>query len=85
MHDLCVSSFAAQHDGYGNGCDSAQQHVMSTAPQRLTNDTFNNPFVFSTCSIQYFRNYLASLTEYVNTLKGYSKGKANVTVKVKIK
>jgi len=38
---------------------------MSTAPQRLTNATFNNPFVFSPCSVQYFRNYLAYLTSYV--------------------
>jgi len=62
---LCVCSFGAQHDGYGNDCDSMNQHVMSTAPQRLTNATFTNPFSFSACSVHYFREYLASLTEYV--------------------
>jgi len=65
---VCVCSFGAQHDGYLNDCNRTHQHVMSTAPQRLTNATFNNPFVFSTCSIEYFRDFLATLTEYAYTL-----------------
>lgn len=55
-------NLGAQHDGYGNDCNRTLQYVMATAPQRLTNLTFNNPFVFSSCSIQYFRDHLADLT-----------------------
>jgi len=65
---VCIGcdSLAAHHDGYGNVCNRDNQYIMASAPQRLTNDTFNNAFVFSRCSIQYFRNYIADLTSYVH-------------------
>ena len=59
-------SLGALHDGDRNPCISSSQNVMASGPQRLTNATISNPFYFSTCSINYFRHYLASLTAYVN-------------------
>lgn len=44
-----------------NSCDSAQQYVMASGPGVLTNATFNNPYTFSSCSVNYFRNYINSL------------------------
>ena len=63
---VCVCSLGALHDGFLNDCNSTNQHVMASAPQRLTNVTFNNPFVFSRCSVQYFRDQITQLTAYVH-------------------
>ncbi|ESN99471.1 hypothetical protein HELRODRAFT_163021 [Helobdella robusta] len=56
-------NLGAWHDGSDNTCGASDQFIMSPAPGSLTNQTFNNPFTFSQCSINYFRNYIAKLDQ----------------------
>ncbi|ESN99470.1 hypothetical protein HELRODRAFT_163020 [Helobdella robusta] len=56
-------NLGAWHDGSNNTCGASDQFIMSPAPGSLTNQTFNNPFTFSQCSINYFRNYIAKLDQ----------------------
>jgi len=58
VYVVCGCSLGAQHDGVGNTCNSDDQYMMATGPQYLTDRNFDHPFKFSTCTINYFRNYL---------------------------
>jgi len=66
LFNVDFNSLGAQHDGAadgtGNLCSSADQYIMASGPQSLTDGIFNHPFNFSSCSVNYFRNYLSANT-----------------------
>lgn len=69
MRSQNTFSLGAQHDNPDwNGCSSQQQYVMASYPLQLTNDTLQNPFRFSRCSVEYFRRYVTALNKLVLSL-----------------
>ncbi|XP_065931593.1 A disintegrin and metalloproteinase with thrombospondin motifs 6 isoform X2 [Magallana gigas] len=51
-------SLSASHDGDGNGCSGNDAYIMAASVGVPVN---TNPWKFSTCSINYFTTYIASL------------------------
>ena len=58
-----ASSLGARHDGDSNICDGEAEYVMSAVGERPTNRTNGNPWIFSTCSVEYFNSYFTVLNE----------------------
>jgi len=51
-------SLGALHDGEGNDCSTDDQFVMAVRPQELNDNNLKNPYQFSQCSIDAFRDIL---------------------------
>lgn len=51
----------ASHDGYDNQCSSDDQYIMSWYTNVVKGQL--NPWNFSTCSVHYFRDLIASLDD----------------------
>ncbi|CAG2229952.1 unnamed protein product [Mytilus edulis] len=56
-------SLGASHDGDGNECSFNDSYIMasSNGPQEPGSDTATNPWKFSSCSTNYFTNYIDTL------------------------
>ncbi|XP_046553728.1 A disintegrin and metalloproteinase with thrombospondin motifs 6-like isoform X4 [Haliotis rubra] len=52
----------AKHDGDGNNCKPSDRFIMSGGSYKTTDQNERNPWFFSSCSVDYFRNLLASLS-----------------------
>ena len=57
---LChaMYSLGALRDGEGNDCSTDDQFVMAARPQELNDNNLKNPYQFSQCSIDAFRDIL---------------------------
>ena len=49
---------SARHDGDGNSCRAEDQYIMRDIGGRPTQDTILNPWLFSACSVDYFRFHI---------------------------
>jgi len=58
---IVVYSLGARHDGDGVVCSTDDQFVMAIRPQVLNDKNFNNPYQFSPCSIDAFRQHIEML------------------------
>lgn len=54
-------SLGAHHDGYNNECSGFDQYIMTARGGISKEATRNNPWKFSTCSIDYFRRFIQRL------------------------
>ncbi|XP_074657999.1 A disintegrin and metalloproteinase with thrombospondin motifs like [Tubulanus polymorphus] len=54
-------SLGSGHDGVGNNCQPSAQNIMSASGGRVDDQTKINPYHFSSCSIQQFKNHINSL------------------------
>lgn len=45
-------SLSAVHDGVQNACSATDQYIMAAISSASTGSTANNPWIFSTCSVQ---------------------------------
>lgn len=52
-----VNSLGAYHDGQGNICSENDQYIMSGNSQKKTDQTKRNPWKFSPCSVEYFKDF----------------------------
>ena len=55
----------ADHDGSNNACTSSDNFIMASVTAAGNNQ---NPWKFSTCSIDYFTAYINDLNRYVLNL-----------------
>ncbi|XP_012942181.1 uncharacterized protein LOC101852348 [Aplysia californica] len=51
-------SLSARHDGDDNPCRSSDRYIMAGGSYPETNATRLNPWLFSSCSINYFNNFI---------------------------
>ncbi|XP_061178344.1 uncharacterized protein LOC133186979 [Saccostrea echinata] len=56
-------SLGAQHDGVGNDCAEMDQYLLTAVSGQTTETTKHNPWKFSSCSIDYFREYIANISK----------------------
>ncbi|XP_070200703.1 uncharacterized protein [Littorina saxatilis] len=54
-------SMGAEHDGDGNECSSADRYVMAGNAHEQTEATKANPWLFSPCSVAYFKQLIHDL------------------------
>ncbi len=59
------SSLGAYHDGQNNPCSSRDQFIMATSPGAVDETTEDNPYTFSYCSVEDFREFMYFLTLWV--------------------
>ncbi|XP_041367785.1 A disintegrin and metalloproteinase with thrombospondin motifs 6-like [Gigantopelta aegis] len=59
-HELghCLGS---KHDGDTNTCTGEDQYIMAATSRTRTDPDMTNPWLFSSCSVSYFKNLLTSL------------------------
>ena len=58
---LFCFSLGAHHDGYNNECSGYDQYIMTARGGISKEATRNNPWKFSSCSIDYFRRFIQRL------------------------
>ncbi|XP_076089309.1 uncharacterized protein LOC143059659 [Mytilus galloprovincialis] len=54
-------SLSAQHDGYENSCDVNGAYIMASSSSPQQGTTATHPWIFSTCSTDYFRSQIDEL------------------------
>ncbi|CAG2244048.1 unnamed protein product [Mytilus edulis] len=54
-------SLSAQHDGYENSCDVNGAYIMASSSSPQQDTTATHPWIFSTCSTDYFRSQIDEL------------------------
>ncbi|XP_013409946.1 uncharacterized protein LOC106173376 [Lingula anatina] len=59
-------NLGAYHDGDGNTCREADQYIMAAVAASTTSANHYNPYNFSTCSVDYFRNLINDLNSDSN-------------------
>ena len=59
---MTISSLGARHDGEDNPCKSEDRFIMAASGiGPVPPDKRLNPWHFSSCSVEYFRDFIASL------------------------
>ncbi|WAR13146.1 ADT1-like protein, partial [Mya arenaria] len=53
----------ARHDGVANTCNPEDQYIMTAHGGFETEQTKNNPWRFSACSVRHFKNYIQRLEQ----------------------
>ncbi|XP_041366980.1 A disintegrin and metalloproteinase with thrombospondin motifs 6-like [Gigantopelta aegis] len=56
-------SFGSKHDGDTNTCTGEDQYIMAATDGSRTDHNMTNPWLFSSCSVLYFKNLLTSLMQ----------------------
>ncbi|XP_041367019.1 snake venom metalloproteinase BaP1-like [Gigantopelta aegis] len=56
-------SLGSKHDGDNNTCTGEDQYIMAATSRLRTDPNMTNPWLFSSCSVSYFKNLLASLMQ----------------------
>ncbi|XP_041367247.1 zinc metalloproteinase-disintegrin-like stejnihagin-B isoform X3 [Gigantopelta aegis] len=56
-------SLGSRHDGDGNTCKAEDRFIMSGGTYKKTSANLGNPWLFSSCSVTYFNNFLTALMQ----------------------
>ncbi|XP_046380184.2 uncharacterized protein LOC124151650 isoform X4 [Haliotis rufescens] len=59
----------AKHDGDGNNCKANDRFIMSGGSYKTNTENERNPWFFSTCSVDYFRTLISSLSRTSNGIQ----------------
>ncbi|XP_041367021.1 snake venom metalloproteinase BaP1-like [Gigantopelta aegis] len=62
VHEL-GHSLGSKHDGDTNTCTGEDQYIMAATSGSRTDPNMTNPWLFSSCSVSYFKNLLTSLMQ----------------------
>lgn len=61
MVSLCSNSLGSNHDGEQNPCLPSDQYIMTAMGGDTNQANKLNPWKFSDCSVEYFRDYIQEL------------------------